>query len=159
MVAAPLARGSMDYRGIAERDVYDTLADVERRFPIDTDRVYLTGISMGGAAALRLALTRPDLWAAIAAVCPAALTGVDDLAPNCVRPADPAVPRRSGSDRSRGEFAGVAAAASRRGRRRRSTSNILGCGTTRGTLPIAAAGSSSGSITFSAIASPNACGW
>src|SRR5690242_2697260 len=82
MVAAPLARGSMDYRGIAERDVYDTLADVERHFPIDTDRVYLTGISMGGAAALRLALTRPDLWAAIAAVCPAELTGVDDLAPN-----------------------------------------------------------------------------
>ena len=33
IVAAPLARGSMDYRGIAERDVYDMLADVERRFP------------------------------------------------------------------------------------------------------------------------------
>jgi poly(3-hydroxybutyrate) depolymerase len=84
VVAAPLARGSMDYRAIAERDVYDTLADVERRFPVDTDRVYLTGISMGGAAALRLALTRPDLWAAVAAICPAELVGVDDLAPNAL---------------------------------------------------------------------------
>ena len=75
----------MNYQGIAERDVYDILADVERRFPIDPDRVYLTGISMGGAGALRLALTRPDVWAAVAAVCPAPLTGVDDLAPNAAR--------------------------------------------------------------------------
>src|SRR3954454_11379181 len=84
VVAAPLARGMMNYRGIAERDVYDVLADVERRFPIDPDRVYLTGVSMGGSGALRLALTRPDVWAAVAAVCPAPLSGLDDLAPNAL---------------------------------------------------------------------------
>lgn len=83
-VAAPYARGIMDYRGIAEQDVYDVVADVERRFPIDPDRVYLTGISMGGAAALRLALTRPDFWAAVAAVCPATVWGAEDLAPNAL---------------------------------------------------------------------------
>jgi hypothetical protein len=84
LVAAPLARGMMDYRGIAERDVYDTLAEMERRFPVDPDRVYLTGISMGGAAALRLALTRPDMWAAVAAVCPAPEPGVENLAANAL---------------------------------------------------------------------------
>src|SRR4051794_32071646 len=63
IVASPLARGIMDYQGIAEHDVYDVLADVERHFPVDPDRVYLTGVSMGGAGALRLALTRPDVWA------------------------------------------------------------------------------------------------
>jgi predicted esterase len=70
IVVSPLARGSMGYTGIAERDVYDVLAEVKKHYPIDEDRVYLTGISMGGSGALRLALTRPDVWAAVAAVCP-----------------------------------------------------------------------------------------
>jgi len=85
LVAAPFARGSMGYQGIAEKDVYDVLADVERRFPVDADRVYLTGISMGGAGALRLALTRPDVWAAVAAVCPTPPPpGAGELAPNAL---------------------------------------------------------------------------
>src|ERR1051326_8510583 len=83
-VAARLARGTMGYQGIAERDVYDVLADVERRFPIDEDRVYLTGISMGGAGALWLALTRPGLWAAVAAVCPGGMPGAEELAGNAL---------------------------------------------------------------------------
>jgi len=83
-VAAPLARGSMGYRGIAEQDVYDMLADVERRFPIDPDRVYLTGMSMGGAGALWLALTRPDVWAAVAPVCPAPAPEAEPLAANAL---------------------------------------------------------------------------
>ncbi len=84
IVAAPLARGSMGYQGIAEQDVYDVLADVERRFPVDPDRVYLTGISMGGAGALWLALSRPDVWAAVAPVCPSTLPGTELLAPNAL---------------------------------------------------------------------------
>ena len=56
------------------------LADVKRRFPIDEDRVYLTGLSMGGGGTLWLGLTRPDLWAAVAPVCPAAPDGAEDLA-------------------------------------------------------------------------------
>lgn len=84
IVATPLARGSMGYLGIAEKDVYDVLADVKKRFPIDDDRVYLTGVSMGGGGALRLGLTRPDVWAAIAAVCPVAPDGTEELAPNAL---------------------------------------------------------------------------
>ncbi len=84
IVASPFARGAMGYQGIAEKDVYDVLADVKRRFSIDDDRVYLTGLSMGGGGALWLGLTRPDLWAAIAPVCPASVPGVEDLAPNAL---------------------------------------------------------------------------
>ncbi len=84
VVACPLARGTMGYQGIAEKDVYDVLADVKRRFPIDEDRTYLTGLSMGGGGALRLGLTRPDVWAAVAAVCPEPPEGTDELAPNAL---------------------------------------------------------------------------
>jgi hypothetical protein len=85
LVACPLARGTMGYEGIAEKDVYDVIADVESRFSVDRDRVYLTGVSMGGAGALRLALTRPDMWAAVAALCPTAATpGADELAGNAL---------------------------------------------------------------------------
>ncbi len=84
IVACPLARGTMGYDGIPEQDVYGVLGDVERRFPIDPDRVYLTGISMGGAGALRLALTRPDVWAAVAAVSPTPAPGLEPLAANAL---------------------------------------------------------------------------
>ena len=84
IVASPLARGTMGYKGIAERDVYDVLADVKRRFPVDEDRVYLTGLSMGGGGALWLGLTRPDVWAALAPVCPAAPEGTNELAGNAL---------------------------------------------------------------------------
>ncbi|MBI4877764.1 MAG: phospholipase [Acidobacteria bacterium] len=84
IVASPLARGTMGFQGIAERDVLDVLADVKKRFPIDEDRVYLTGLSMGGGGTLWLGLTRPDLWAAIAPVCPAPPAETEDLAENAL---------------------------------------------------------------------------
>jgi len=103
IVACPLSRGTMGFEGIAERDVYDVVADVERRLPVDEDRVYLTGISMGGGGALRLALTRPDVWAAVALVCPVAPAGLDALIPNALNvplrlfqgELDPVVPAES----------------------------------------------------------------
>src|SRR5450755_1080096 len=82
LVACPFARGTMGYQGIPEQDVYDVLADVERRYPVDQDRVYLTGISMGGGGALWLAETRPDLWAGVAGLCADPMPGSDDLAGN-----------------------------------------------------------------------------
>jgi acetyl esterase/lipase len=84
VVAAPLARGTMGYQGVPEKDVYDVLADVKRRFPIDEDRVYLTGLSMGGGGTVWLGLTRPDVWAAIAPVCPATPREALDLAGNAL---------------------------------------------------------------------------
>jgi len=82
IVVSPYARGTMGYQGVAEKDVMDILADVRKRFNIDEDRTYLTGLSMGGGGTLWIGLTRPDIWAAIAPVCPAPPEGTIDLAPN-----------------------------------------------------------------------------
>jgi len=84
IVAAPYARGTMGYQGVAEKDVLDVLADVKRRFPIDENRTYLTGLSMGGGGTLWIGLTRPDVWAAIAPVCPAPPPGTETFAPNAL---------------------------------------------------------------------------
>jgi predicted esterase len=45
--------------------VLNTLRDACRRFAIDTDRVFLSGHSMGGDATWDLGLAHPDLWAGI----------------------------------------------------------------------------------------------
>jgi pimeloyl-ACP methyl ester carboxylesterase len=77
IVASPFARGTAGYQGIPEKDVYDVLADVKKRFNIDEDRTYLTGLSMGGGGTLWIGLTRPDVWAALAPVCPAPPPGTE----------------------------------------------------------------------------------
>ncbi|MGV3657472.1 MAG: alpha/beta hydrolase-fold protein [Chitinophagaceae bacterium] len=100
IVASPLARGTAGYQGIPEKDVYDVLADVKKRFSVDTNRIYLTGLSMGGGGTLWLGLSRPDIWAAIAPVCPAPPRGTELLMPNALHvpvyffhgDADPVVP-------------------------------------------------------------------
>ena len=46
-----------------------TLRDACRRFSIDTDRVFLSGHSIGGDAAWDLGLAHPDLWAGIIPIC------------------------------------------------------------------------------------------
>ncbi|WP_333821113.1 prolyl oligopeptidase family serine peptidase [Ohtaekwangia sp.] len=84
IVASPYARGTMGYQGVAEKDVMDVLADVKSRFSIDEDRIYLTGLSMGGGGTLWIGLTRPDIWAALFPVCPAPPKGTDELAPNAL---------------------------------------------------------------------------
>lgn len=82
IVAAPYSRGTAGYQGIPEQDVYEMLDDLKSRFSIDEDRIYLTGLSMGGGGTIWLGLTRPDMWAAIAPVCPAPPDESADLASN-----------------------------------------------------------------------------
>lgn len=45
------------------------LDDIEARYPVDKDRVYVTGISMGGFGTWSLGLEHQDRFAAIAPVC------------------------------------------------------------------------------------------
>lgn len=52
---------------------HDLIADAESRFPIMVNRENraVVGVSMGGFAAVKLALTRPDLFAFVGAISPA----------------------------------------------------------------------------------------
>ncbi|MGE3818765.1 MAG: prolyl oligopeptidase family serine peptidase [Isosphaeraceae bacterium] len=45
------------------------LDDLSARYRVDPDRVYLTGLSMGGFGTWALAASRPDRFAAIAPIC------------------------------------------------------------------------------------------
>jgi predicted esterase len=45
--------------------VLNSLRDASRRFSIDTDRVFLSGHSIGGDAAWDIGLSHPDLWAGV----------------------------------------------------------------------------------------------
>lgn len=47
----------------------DALLEVCREHPVDLDRVYLTGLSMGGYGAFELASRHPDWFAAAAPIC------------------------------------------------------------------------------------------
>src|SRR5437867_8794126 len=70
IVLSPYGRGEVaGYNGIAEADVLRAMDDVERAYNVDRDRVYLTGLSMGGGGTWHLGLRYPDRFAAIAPVC------------------------------------------------------------------------------------------
>lgn len=84
IVVAPYARGTAGYQGIPEQDVFDMLSDIKSRFQIDEDRIYLTGLSMGGGGTLWLGLSQPDIWAAIAPCCPAEPDGTVEIAGNAL---------------------------------------------------------------------------
>jgi predicted esterase len=84
IVATPYARGTMGYVGIPEADVWRVIEECKANFNIDENRVYLTGLSMGGGGTLFVGLSRPDVFAAIAPVCPAPPSEAWDLMGNAV---------------------------------------------------------------------------
>ncbi len=47
----------------------ELLADVQKKYRVDDDRIYLTGLSMGGYGTWDLATSSPQLFAAIAPIC------------------------------------------------------------------------------------------
>jgi len=66
IIVVPLGRGPFGfYSSWSERDVLDVLADVERVYPVDRERVFAGGYSMGGYGALRLAALHPDRFAGV----------------------------------------------------------------------------------------------
>lgn len=53
------------YRWSGETDVFEAIADVKRRYRIDTRRITLWGFSMGGAGAWHLGLHHPSMWSSV----------------------------------------------------------------------------------------------
>lgn len=68
ILVQPYGRGNTMYQDMGERDVLEVLAEVERLYCVDQDRIYLTGGSMGGAGTWYIGLRHPDRFAAIAPV-------------------------------------------------------------------------------------------
>jgi hypothetical protein len=66
----------MEARG---RAVLDVLDDVRRRFPVDPDRTYITGISGAGHAASSVAFALPELFGGVIAICGAWNLRVDPM--------------------------------------------------------------------------------
>lgn len=50
-------------------ELLSLLDEIERDFPVDHDRVYLTGLSMGGIGSWELALRHPNRFAAVVPIC------------------------------------------------------------------------------------------
>jgi pimeloyl-ACP methyl ester carboxylesterase len=64
IVVVPLGRGPVGYYSdISERDVLDVMADVRANHPVDPDRIFSGGYSMGGYGAYRMAQLYPDRFA------------------------------------------------------------------------------------------------
>ena len=63
-LALPFARSNADFQGSGEEDVLAVIAEMKRLYPIDEDRVYLYGYSMGGQGVYTVAEHYPDLFAA-----------------------------------------------------------------------------------------------
>jgi predicted peptidase len=58
------------------------IQDLKKRYPIDENRLYLTGLSMGGSGTWNLILDRPDLFAAAVPICGRADTNaLNNLSP------------------------------------------------------------------------------
>ncbi len=68
VVIEPHGRGNLGYRGPAADDVMSALERVRAEFPLDGDRIYLMGASMGGGGAWWLGQRFPGVFAGIAPI-------------------------------------------------------------------------------------------
>jgi len=75
-------QSTYEYSAPEHAAVLDSLREALKRFAIDTDRVFLSGHSLGGDAAWDIALAHPDLWAGLIAISPTAGKYVDHYWPN-----------------------------------------------------------------------------
>ncbi len=69
-----------DLAELSEKDVMNVLAMMQKEFNVDESRIYLMGHSMGGAGTLFLGQKYKEIWAAIAAIAPAAFMMLDKRA-------------------------------------------------------------------------------
>ncbi|MCA9593682.1 MAG: prolyl oligopeptidase family serine peptidase [Myxococcales bacterium] len=68
-VLAPYAHGNAFYRGPGEQEVLDAIDWALATYPIDPDRVSITGVSMGGTGTAQVAFHHADRFSAAAPLC------------------------------------------------------------------------------------------
>lgn len=68
IVVMPQAQ-KMWFRGQEAAAIWAILDEVQSNYRVDPDRIYLTGLSMGGIASWELSVLRPDVFAAIVPIC------------------------------------------------------------------------------------------
>ncbi|WNJ20089.1 prolyl oligopeptidase family serine peptidase [Pontibacter sp. G13] len=66
LVVAPQCSPGKDWE---ERSLLKLIEQMEAEYPIDPDRIYVTGLSLGGYGTWHLALRYPDRFAAIMPIC------------------------------------------------------------------------------------------
>jgi pimeloyl-ACP methyl ester carboxylesterase len=76
LVAAPRGYGNIAYRYIAEDDILRVIEEMKRAYSVDEDRIYLTGLSMGGLGTMEVGLHFPDRFAGLVSNCGAADTRI-----------------------------------------------------------------------------------
>ena len=72
-------RPSTFYYGMGEMDVLDVIAEMKRQFPVDPDRVFIMGHSMGGAGSYTVGLHHPDMFGGIMPLDPALWIRPDEM--------------------------------------------------------------------------------
>lgn len=65
LALAPYGRGNNGWRWVGEQDVFEALADCQRRYPTDPNLITLRGFSMGGHGTWHIGLQHPGTWAAM----------------------------------------------------------------------------------------------
>ncbi len=68
IVVEPMGRYNTGYEGFGEDDVLRAVALAKEKFNVDSDRIYLTGQSMGGGGTWLVGTHNPHVFAAIAPV-------------------------------------------------------------------------------------------
>lgn len=65
IAVCPFGRGDHSYRGLGMEDVLRCIEMAKTQFPVDEDRLYLTGFSMGGYGSWHVGSRYPQLFAAV----------------------------------------------------------------------------------------------
>ncbi len=90
IIAHCYGRGNTFYQGMGEVDVLETIDEIRRLFPVDPERIFIMGHSMGGAGSYTVGLHHPDRFGSITPIDPAMgsrITPQDDAeAPQWMKP-------------------------------------------------------------------------
>ncbi|MBL8028822.1 MAG: prolyl oligopeptidase family serine peptidase, partial [Fibrobacteres bacterium] len=68
-VLSPTGRGNLGYRGPGECDVVDLIAFMRKNHPVDSERIIITGASMGGWGTFRMVSRHKSLFSAALPQC------------------------------------------------------------------------------------------